>query len=209
MALVDNTRDNKIIKILPEGKRKTDRLHPKHVSKFKSRLLGDVMSIENVMYYLNKRKAGISILDKVLTDKDRERLDGYKTHHVPNYWYAIELVVLDKILSDKELLNEILKMKNLKEKRIEIYSKIKRGAIEINEVDSKYIKYAKGLKAILNIIADVRDELGITEINNDDDYKIFKKRVTEEVVKDIEKRLKTEFLDIISTEDMKKAMLGE
>ena len=97
------------------------------------------------------------------------------------------------MLSDKEIVNEIIGIEDIENKQIRIYSIIKSGVVSTCGPDKKLINYAKTLKAIFRHIQTVAKEREIEDVKelSKEDYKEFKNNIKEKIFKDIKDRIKT------------------
>lgn len=73
--------------------------------------LGDIGSIRNAVTFWSRDEVEISFLQKRnLSSRDIKLIERLKFSRKINYWAFIAVVVLDRIISDKDLLDNILKL---------------------------------------------------------------------------------------------------
>jgi hypothetical protein len=204
MALKDGRVKSNLIKIFPpkkdsENNRVIDRLHPKYNKPFYS-ILGKLPNIENAVLFLSRKGFPVKKISKELTNEEIAKINRSKGREIPNFRYIVELVATDKILADKELVNEILAIENLKDKKYIIYNEIKSGVVTNIEPDHKYSKYAKSVKVISRFIQDVANEKNIEDVTklDKDEYKEFKNTVKTKIFEDILSRVKGPIMDQVS-----------
>ena len=197
--LVDNRVNNKkenidVVSITQEGEGKLNELHYTFPFKFVS-IFGMVGSIENVMLFLNKENFPISKLGKILSNKEKGIIKKKKSRSIPNYWFLIELVTLDRILADKELVNIILKDEDLANKKIYIYDKIHKGIIDTIIPTEKNSRYGYILRMLFQAILDYSVVEGYKSVEDITKYKDFKNDIKEIVFNTLMEIKNTPFLE--------------
>lgn len=206
MALLDNGKrfkDTNVIEIKENGGDGSyEKLHP-HYEKSFTTFFGRVKSIRNLMLFLNREHFPAHKLNKSLNPKELNYYLRDKIKHVPNYWYVLELAAVDKVMFEKDVVKEILKTDNLREKTVIILNLVKKGILTQYERNNKYNRYGKTLKVIFLNIKDVAGELDIIDEILDgtiskEKYKEFKNKVKERILEDVLSRIKEPLLEGIT-----------
>jgi len=219
MALIKDgkrAKESKVIEVREKSGDIFEVLHP-HYEKSFTTFFGRVKSIRHLMLFLNRETFPASKLNKTLNPKELRTYLRDKIRHVPNYWYILELAAVDKVMFERDVVKEVLKMEDLKDKPVVIYDLVKKGILTTYERNTKYNRYGKVLKVIFLNIKDGADKLGIKEdVINDNisaaDYKKFKNTVKETLLQDILGRIKepllTGVMDNTDIEEFKKIYMS-
>ena len=196
-----------------------ERLSIEHHFNFKS-LLGNTYSINNFKMYLTYQNAKPAWINTPLRSEDYifMKTKGVK-RDVPNYWNIITLVLVDRILADKKLVNDMnneFKGSVLDTIRIMPMIEVKRGITKVETFNDKLKTYGiiSGIN-IRQIVSEYRNRFGDDvdiEALDKDVYKEFKNSVKSDILDRIFSNLKSDnlfdgFDDSITNDDVRAAYL--
>jgi len=173
----------KYIEILPDGTEIEDRLHPIYKYEFKNNIIGRTNMIKKVLLILNRKPEAWVYLDKPFNARNREAIKKIPVIKLPYYWELIRLIVADRILADKELVNWIKDLND--ETEFRIMNMIKRGVMKSYTPERRYGKLNYIYNDIRNIISDVFEDIEDVTKLTADEYKSLKNQVKETVFENI------------------------
>ena len=173
-------RYSKILPLTPyEGKEKllNNLLHPDNKQEFTSNIFGKISSLSIMMILLNKGPKYFNYLDTTPDKETLEYLKTHKSHHTEYYWKIITLVMLEYLVSDKELIASILDMSNKVKVsyNIQAYTVVRRNNIKYTQLDKSLRSYAISLKYLINEITNIFDYKTFSNL----DDKEYKRKVRE------------------------------
>jgi len=166
-------------------------------------IIGKVNNVENGLIYLTSNIMKLSDVKRPYPEI-KKNVKSYmrKTHNVP-YYSVIELILIaDSILSDKNLVADILEYEDFKDfENVDLVPVVlvKAGYVKDKEILTKRISYTKGLKKVIweiknsfSRLEDAARTSGLISENeaispetfrsyNNDDYKVFKNDVKETI----------------------------
>ncbi len=191
-------------------------LHPDTNHVFSS-ILGELASSGNGMRFINHTGFKMSWLNRSLTKREYGIMKQGGTRNVPNYWELIKLVLTDRILSDRVLINKLIEsVAGDVELKFTCKIKIDKGMMLNQEVDNdKLFIYnvllGKVVKFIVKEYKEVFDDIDIFTLSIHDLNRLnldIKEQVWSSVIErtkdvDIAKNL-TE----ISNEELKKIFMS-
>ena len=167
------------------------KLNPDAPHKFKS-ILGDTYSLGNGMKYFGFEDFKLAWVSKSLSNHENMIIKKSSRRDMPNYWNVVTLLLHDRLLQDRELLqqmNEELAGDLIRKTSFIPYLKIKRGII-IDEIPNDKLRiYGRLLNSHgKRIIYRIREELGE---NNDI------RELPDDAWDDFTTMLKKEYVDIM------------
>ena len=187
--------------------------------KFRS-IFGNTHSIGNVMRYISYSDAKPSWINSSMRKEDYAFMKrSSKKRDVPNFWNILTLILTDRLLSDRDLLEEVNSAfpgNDIDKIRTMPMIEVKRGLIKdviFNERLKVYgIILGIHLRLIINEFREAFGETSIIDLDNDD-FKEFKLNVKTKVIDRVFENLKSNnLLDGLDTdadnEDIRKTFLG-
>jgi len=164
-------------------------LHPDFKYSYKT-FIGNIYSIGNAMRYIAFNNFKPEWLDKKLDDKNIKALRNGGNREVSQYWGLVRLLLADRILSDKVLINKILAIEDVKNIKFTSLIKQNKGILEATYVvNKKHIVYCKFLSDILITITEAFKDCkeDITQMDNRT-YKTIKTNIKVGIFEDVLKR---------------------
>jgi len=165
-------------------------------------IFGEIYSIGNVMAYLRYEGAKPAWITSHINKKDYDTTRKFSNkRNVPNYWNIISLIIVDRLLADKQLIDDI----NAKFPNEDIYAIrlipttiVRRGLIEEEANNEKLRTYGiiTGIN-VRDIIIEFRNTFGnnakATELDKDK-FKEFKTKMKQIVIGRVMDHLKSDNL---------------
>jgi len=124
-------------------------LHPDYKFSFKS-ILGELYTLGNGMRYINSEELDIKYLSKPLNNKLFRKIVRGKFKDVPNYWGITELLLVDRLMADRELVFSLYKELEIDKFTFVPYIKLKRGIIPTEVINDKLRGYGYVVTDVIN-----------------------------------------------------------
>lgn len=160
-------------------------LHPKTPHNFNS-ILGQLYSVSNAMYFINT-DMDPRLLKRELTNSDMTAIYKASRHNVSNYWEIVKLLIVDRILSDKTLIEE-LRNKYKETGELDDYVIVHNqghGIINTEVPNFKLATYGVKLTEVVHLILTTGGEL---EKLNSKEFKVIKQQIKENIFQTVLKR---------------------
>jgi len=158
-------------------------LAPNTRYKFES-ILGTLDALLNGMYYLNSSVFKLNWLDKKLSTAEFATIRQGSKRNIPNYWEIVKMLVADRLLQDRTLLNKLVVelSENVDDVVFVPIIKIKKGIINtIVKNDKLYIYGIITTRLIQDIVKTLRS-MDVVDVNTMDD-EVFSKFVSDTKLK--------------------------
>lgn len=193
-------------------------LHPDFKFSFKS-LLGEIYTLGNGMRYINSEELDIKYISKPLSNSIYKKIAKGKFKDVPNYWSITEMLLVDRIMADRDLVLSIYETLDVDKFTFIPYIKLKRGIIPTEVINDKLRRYGYIVNYTINDILKIFDKF--IKNKNIEDYKnidkkhfkefkiIFKTYVFNKIEKDSKTDMITENMVEISNEDLRNTYIGK
>jgi len=195
------------------------KLNIDHEHRFRS-IFGNTHSIGNVMRYISYSGAKPSWINNPMCKEDYVFMKrSNKKRDVPNFWNILTLILTDRLLSDRDLLEEVntaFPGNDIDKIRTMLMIEVKRGLIKdviFNERLKVYgIILGIHLRLIISEFRETFGEASIIDLNNDD-FKEFKLNTKTKIIDRVFENLKSgNLLDGLDTDasngDIRKTFLG-
>jgi len=187
--------------------------------KFRS-IFGNTFSVGNVMRYLSYQDAKPSWINSQMRKEDFAFMKrSGKKRDVPNFWNILTLILTDRLLSDRDLLEEVnsdYPGESIDSIRTMPMIEVKRGLIKdiiFNDRLKVYgIILGIHLRLIINEFRETYGDVSIIDLDSNE-FKKFKTNVKTKVIDRVFENLKSDnLLDGLDTdannEDIRKTFLG-
>jgi len=178
-----------------------ERLNIDHAFKFRS-LMGNTYSVGNLMRYLSYKSAKPTWINMELKPEDYAfiKRNGEK-RDVANFWNILTLVFSDRLLADKELINDInnaYKGDDLSRIRIMPMIEVKRGLIKEEVFNDRLKVYGIITGIHVRLIVEAfreafGEEVDLSTIDKDV-YKTFKFNIKTKIITRVFENLKSDNL---------------
>ena len=193
-------------------------LHPDYIFSFKS-LFGELYTLGNGMRYINSEELDIKYISKPLSNSIYKKIAKGNFKDVPNYWEVIELLLVDRIMADKDLVYKLYEDLEVNRFTFVPYIKLKRGIIPTEVINDKLRRYGYIVNDVVNNMLKLFDKF--IKDNEITDYKHMDKKLFKKfkilfktyIFENVEKNSKTDKITDnivdISNDDLKNVYIGK